>query len=279
MEATASIAIIETDLRRLVDAVLTRAHGTNWYDRDFDAVIIAKLHARLEEERKRRSPAKVPDDLLAYTHLYELRRLIEKQWQSFAGALGEKREFSVLMDKVEDFRNAPAHSRELLPHERALLEGISGDIRTKVTLYLSEQSTDSMHYPIIESLHDSFGNAASGLGDGSSVLVVTNLRLQVGQIVDFVGRAWDPQGRELTWKWGVTFAGNGGTTIGSDVKFSWSPTEADVGRRSLEIQVSSTGPYHRYVGYDHCATFVYKTDPPTANSSAGFGNTTTGAPT
>lgn len=167
------------------------------------------------------------------------------------------------MDLVEDFRNAPAHSRELLPHERVLLEGISGDIRTKVTLYLSEQSTDSMHYPIIESIHDSFGNAASGLADGSSVTVVTNLRLQVGQIVDFVGRAWDPQGRELTWKWGVTFAANGGTTTGTDVTFTWSPTEADVGRRrSLEIDMSSAGPYHRYLGYDHRTTFVYTIDPP-----------------
>lgn len=266
MEATASIAVIETDLRRLVDAIFTRIHGTNWRDQHIGDETIAKLNSRLEEERKRRSPAQVAEDLLAYTHLYELRTLIEKDWEYFKESLGEKREFSVLMDKVEDFRNAPAHSRELLPYEKAILEGISGEIRTKVTIYLSQQSTDSMHYPIIESIRDSFGNTPLDLGDRPLNDVWTDIHLQVGQIINFEGRAWDPQGRELTWQWGVTFPYLEGTTTGSEVVLSWSPTEANVGRScSFTIALSSAGQYHRITGYDQLVCFHYTVDPPTIN--------------
>lgn len=265
MEATASIAVIEVDLRRLVDAVFTLANGANWREQHFDVETIAKLNARFEEERKRRMPVKVPEDLLAYTHLYELRTLIEGHWQNFASALGEKREFSVLMGKVDDFRNAPAHSRELLPHEKVLLEGISGEIRTKVTLYLSEQSIDSMHYPVIESIRDSFGNVPHhSLADSLIDSAYTNIHLQVGQIVNFEGRAWDPQGRELTWEWGVAFGKGDGTATGNDVTISWTVSEEDVGRSChFLIQVTSTGPYHRFSSYDHRITFTYTVDPPT----------------
>lgn len=265
MEATAAIAVIEIDLRRLVDAVLIRTQGADWRSSHLGIEIRTKLEKRMEEERKRRSPAEVSSDLLAYTHLYELRQLIEQQWQDFAKALGEKREFSVLIDKVEDFRNAPAHSRELLPYEKALLEGISGDIRTKVTRYLSEQSTDSMHYPNIESIRDSFGNEPSNLGDGEAVIVSTHLSLQVGQTVQFEGRAWDPQGRELTWRWGPTFTRLSKPISGNDVTFSWVLTPEDVARDTfLAIELTSSGPYHRYTSYDHRVTFSYRIDPPSS---------------
>jgi Swt1-like HEPN len=158
MEPSAAIAVIETDLRHLVRVVLEKAHGSDWLAKNLDAATIHRLQERLEEERKRRAPAKVSSDLMAYTHLYELRTVIEKNWQEFSPALGEKKEFVVLMDKVEDFRNAPAHSRELLPHERSLLDGIAGTVRTQVAMYVSSQDPDKRHYPVIESIRDSFGN-------------------------------------------------------------------------------------------------------------------------
>jgi hypothetical protein len=263
MEATASIAVIEVDLRRLVAAVFRLADGTDWQRIRLDAELTAKLKVRFEEESKRRTPVRVTEDLLAYMHLFELRTLIEKNWQVFSSALGEKREFTVLMDKVEDFRNAPAHSRELLPHEKTLLEGISGEIRTKVTLHLSQQSIDSMHYPIIESIRDSFGNVPSHLDGGIFDQVDTDVHLQVGQLVSFEGRAWDPQGRELIWHWGVTIADAESSAIGNDVTIGWTPLEKDV-RRSCHfvIEMKSTGPYHRSRSYDHRVTFGYTVDPP-----------------
>lgn len=265
MESSAAIAIIETDLRHLVEAILSETDGPEWHDKAMTPEVLAKLKERQEEEAKRRAPAKVPSALMHYTHLYELRKIIEKRWDLFKVALGEKREFAVLMDKVEDFRNAPAHSRELLPHERSLLEGIAGEVRTKVTVYLSQRSPDAKYYPVIESARDSFGNTTDKLNPRypGGAVVTTGLRLQVGQEVTFECRGWDPQGRDLTWWYGVTFARTGRSTKGTAVSFTYIPSTEDVGLgRGLEIELMSGGPYHRFGTYDHRVTFLYDVDPP-----------------
>jgi hypothetical protein len=263
LNPTASIAIIETDLRRLVSVLLSAAHGTDWLEHAAGADRLQTLANRREEEAKRRTPASVPTDLLAYSHLFELRKIIEQRWEKFAPALGEKKEFTVLMDKVEDFRNAPAHSRELLPHEVALLEGISGTIRTKVTAFLSTQSPDAKFYPVIESVRDSFGNTAEAQRPDHTTVITTNLILQVGQQVQFDCRAWDPQGRDLIWQYGVTFAVDGKSLTGPDVSFTWEPTAKDVGRHVyLEIEVRSSGEYHRHTDYDDRVSFCYTVHPP-----------------
>lgn len=264
MEPTASIAVIETDLRRVARIVLSKAHGTQWLEIVADKDTIASLEKRLEEEMKRRAPAVVPTDLAEYTHLYELRRIIEKNWELFSSALGAKREFSVLMDKVEDFRNAPAHSRELLPHERLLLEGISGTVRTQVTTYLSEQSSDTRHYPVIESIGDAFGNSAdAGLENTHQSITATGLVLQVGNVIHFEMRGWDPQGRELTWTWGVLSASSANSVTGTEGAFDYTVTEKDVGKNLfIEVALASPGPYHRHHDFDHRASFQYEVDPP-----------------
>jgi hypothetical protein len=268
MEPGAAIAVIETDLRHLVRVVLSKAHGPNWLTQCLDSATLAKLNERQEEEGKRRSPAKVSGDPMAYTHLYELRKIVEKDWEQFVPALGEKREFVVLMDKVEDFRNAPAHSRELLPYERSLLDGIAGSVRTMVTQYVSSQAQDARHYPVIESIRDSFGNEPESLTskyNSVTELIDTGLVLQVGDEVQFEARGWDPQGRALTWRWGAPVTRDDTSISGSEVHFVWSPTENDVGRSCfLVIELLSTGPYHRGPGYDQQITFLYQVEPPTS---------------
>lgn len=263
MEPSAAIAVIETDLRRLVETVLSKRDGQQWIDRALQPDAIERLQGRLNEEEKRRAPATIPGSLVAYTHLFELRKIIEKNWQDFAAALGEKRDFVVLMDRVEDFRNAPAHSRELLPYEVSLLAGIAGTVRTQVTRFLSTTSRDGRHYPVIESIRDSFGTVPPQLSNTQMSSVNTGLVLQVGDKIEFDCRAWDPQGRELTWQWGQTFAVQGSVTTGNEVILPWLVTEAHVGAHlNIEIQVRSSGPFHRHTGYDHRVTFIYEVDPP-----------------
>lgn len=262
MEPSAAIAIIETDLRHLVGVVSSRKHGPDWLEERVDAALLETLRSRLEEEAKRRRPARVQTDLASYTHLYELRRIIEEDWQTFSEALGEKRAFVVLMDKVEDFRNAPAHSRELLPHERSLLEGIAGYVRTQVTTYLSAQSPDTRHYPVIESVRDSFGNQPAMRGAGDPTSLETGLILQVGAEVTFEARGWDPKGRELTWQFGLNWEPRGIAT-GSEAAFTWTVDEADVGRNCyFVVTLKSPGPYFRHTGYDQRVDMMYEVEPP-----------------
>lgn len=262
MDASASIAIIEKDLRRLIETIYREHLGNDWQEENLPEVLKGELRKRQVEEAKRRAPATVSSNLLDYCHLHQLIDLIEKKWELFAPALGEKKEFQVLMGKVEDFRNAPAHSRELLPFELTLLEGIAGQVRTKVTIFLSQTSQDSMHYPVIESLTDPFGNSHNSAEISTISVVQTKLRLQVGQVVEFSARAWDPQGREITWSaW--TNEQEVESVVGTDVTLKWTIRDAEVGRaRGLHVSISSTGPYHRYFGSDQEVTFFYTVDPP-----------------
>lgn len=264
MEPSAAVAVIEADLRHLARSVLSARHGSNWLADTFSEETLAALEQRRTEEASRRAPVSVPEDLLSYTHLYELRRVVEKHWQDFAEALGKKRDFAVLMDKVEDFRNAPAHSRELLPHERSLLEGIAGTIRTQVTAYRSMQMSDARHYPIIETIRDSFGNEPKTLDPNDGLGTVwTGLRLAVGTIVRFEARGWDAQGRDLSWSL-LSYGGRRQDVgTGTEMSAEYVVTEDDVGsHRYIEISLVGAGRYHRHNGFDHKVTFGYVVEPP-----------------
>ena len=105
------------------------------------------------------------------------------------------------------YRNASAHSRELLGHERAFLEGIAGIIRTKVTMHRSAMDSNRKHYPVIESVRDSFGNAATQLDPNGIATLETHITLQVGDVVTFEANGWDAQGRDLSWRIGKAMVG------------------------------------------------------------------------
>ena len=265
MEASASIAVIESDLRALCQKVLAAADGTDWLDASEYGALVEKLQERKTEESTRRKPAVVPTSLLSYAHLYELTAIVTKRWQAFSAALGSKREFEVLSGIVEDFRNAPAHSRELLPYERDLLAGIAGLIRTKVITYMSTTGPDRAYYPVIESLHDSFGHECDRLEDTMSGIARTSLELAVGTVVSVVARGWDPHGRPLTWRFfrhEPTDAGRQ-TAAGDQVTFEYTVTEEDVGVHfSLSVALTSSGKFHRHLNYDHKAGFMYSVRPP-----------------
>lgn len=263
MEPNAAIAVIENDLRYVVTKVLSEHLGTEWITETVDEGTRLALIARQGEEAKRRTPFLVPSDLLAYTHLYELLKIIRSKWELFKPVLGDRREFDVWMKSVEDFRNAPAHSRELLPYERQLLEGIAGIVRTKATIYRSSKGSDMQHYPVIESVVDGFGNAAEVSEPSSTNIVETNVELQVGQRVTFDCRGWDPQGRELNWR--AEYHGRllGQPRSGNEVQLEFVVTEELVSSSLfIDVEMTSAGKYHRLRLYDQQASFLYSVDPP-----------------
>ncbi|WP_280880403.1 hypothetical protein [Streptomyces pseudovenezuelae] len=254
MEPTEAINGIEASLRLLIRSVL----GSDWVTRG--TLDVATLEARREEERKRRDGAAIESDLLAYTHIYELRKIIVKNWEEFKPALLERKRFDIYMDRIEDFRNVPMHSRDLLPFERDLLSGIAGELRNVVTIYRSQRGPDLNHYPVVDSLVDSFGNEFNESGAH-----FTNLRLQVGQVVDFHCRGWDAQDRDLNWKLLTrNFRGEADSATGDTVNLRWVVDESAVGENtSIEIEMTSSGKYHRHRSWDFSTRFAYHVDPPT----------------
>jgi hypothetical protein len=255
MEPYEAVNSLEASLRGLIQDVL----GDRWIDNS--GVSAEALEQRRTEETARRKGAAVEQNLLAYTHIYEIRKVIEKNWDKFKQALIEKKRFDIYMDRVEDFRNAPMHSRELLPFERDLLSGIVGEVRNLSTLFRSQQGPDRKHYPVVESIVDSFGIEVDLTPNSLGTL--TKIRVQVGDKVQFACRAWDAQDRQLTWSIVKGLGRKIDEATGNSVTLEWAVTEEYVGELSgIEIEMSSNGKYHRIGRCDFSHRVIYAVEPP-----------------
>jgi hypothetical protein len=248
-----AIKRLEVSLRGLIRDVL----GDDWLSKS--AIDRETLEARRKGEAARRKGAAVEQNLLAFTHVYELRKIITRNWDSFEPALADRKRFDVYMDRVEDFRNAPMHGRELLPFEEELLAGIVGEIRNLATLYRSQQGPDSKFYPIVESIVDSFGVTAN-LSSGATS---AEIRLQIGETIEFACRAWDAQDRSLNWRLLKQTQKAVDTATGNNVTLRYTITDADVREHFvLEIEMTSGGKFHRLGKWDFSHNIIYAVDPP-----------------
>ena len=261
MDAGAAINMAETDLRALIREVL----GDDWLAKS--GCDRARLEGRRSEEHKRRPGAVVEQDLIAYAEFYELKQAIVRNWDAFSTVWRTKRYFEAIFDRLEDFRNPDAHSRQLLPFEQHLVLGLSGEMRNTITLYRSSTAVTGEHYPIIELVADSVGNRftpieAQQTGSGFTV----PSRFAVGDVVRFELKAWDPQGREVSWS--VTLYARTPQEAfelkGAEAGFDWVVTEEDVGDNValIGITMSSSGRYHRNRKHDSFVSLYLTVDPP-----------------
>jgi hypothetical protein len=256
-----SLVAAENALRDLIESVLggtadwIRASGLS-VDR------IGKIEARRQEEMasRGRGVAKVEDRVLYYSELYDLQTIIEKNWPRFASCLGDKRAFTSMFDRLEDFRNPDAHGLELLPFERHLAIGISGEIRNRVAIYRSGSGPTKEYFPHIESIRDQFGHVVSGSAQGQE-LVNTGIILHPGDEVVFELRAWDPGAVPFKWQFG--FYPIGGDDIAlEDGMFKWCVEDKHIGDRVQPLFVLISGrPYHRSGHFDDLGMFRYRVLP------------------
>jgi hypothetical protein len=258
MEPSEAINVVESVLRQAIREVL----GDAWSDGT--GVDVTILEQRRLEEAKRRNGAVVDEHLLAYTHLRDLQQIVLRRWASFKPIFKDQSRFKVYMGRLEDFRNAPMHSRSLLPFERSLISGIAGEFRNVLTLWRSQRAPDMTWYPRIESITDSLGNAVAP--DGPVGNVVVPARLQVGELLTFRCIGWDPDDREPTWTLHAQAAHGPelDRQVGAAVTLSWHVQDAQVAESSIiVIQMRSPSQYHRLPwGVDASVSAFYAVSPP-----------------
>jgi len=137
----------ENALRDFIALKLSKSLGENWIDQcGVTAERVEKWKERKEiEEKKQRSGGVVEERLIYYADFYDLRTILWHRWaEDFSEVFGKWKEMEAWLGTLEDLRNPEAHRRELLPHQKHLAAGISGEIRTRIVRYRSKGiSTES----------------------------------------------------------------------------------------------------------------------------------------
>lgn len=271
LQPAQALATCEQALQQLVDIVLKSKIGDDWISQVLSPEKVEKIRARRDEEirkRARRGVAASPMGKLSYVQFFEIVEIIKKRWVDFEPALGKRSETIALLDRFDALRNSVAHSRDLLPWEAELLSGIAGEIRNKVTIYVTHQDPVGNYFARIESVTDSFGHRIDNFADPHGNSLDTGLTLHPGQVVTFSCHGTDPQGRDLRW-WMLANTGslrNSQAVAGRDVELAWQVAEEDVSAQTvIIIYMASDGPHHRSGGpfsYDQAALFRYTVLPP-----------------
>ncbi|HYR07052.1 MAG TPA: Swt1 family HEPN domain-containing protein [Longimicrobium sp.] len=262
MDVTQELRDTENALRDFIQSVLSREIGSDWVQATgVSAERIQRWRDRKETEEKRQVTGVVEERLLYYADFYDLKTILKKHWQRFSPALGEWKTVEVYLSELERLRDPDAHRRELLPHQKHLILGIGGEIRTRLVRFRSKQETMEDYFPRIESARDSLGNIWTPDADHITHVVHTNLVLRPGDQVDYVITATDPLGEDLEYA----------VKTQRYAAIDWQPTnsfritvrEDNIARSfAVELFVRSKRDFHATEFFDDSIDFIYTVLPP-----------------
>lgn len=267
MDITQALRDTENSLRDFIASVLEHLHGADWVDQcGVTPNRINQWKQRKETEEKQLTSGVSDERLIYYADFYDLKTILQKNWSGeFLDALGDWKTIEVWLTEIEKLRNPDAHRRELLPHQKHLILGIAGEIRTRIIRYRSKRDTSEDCFPRIESARDSLGNIwTPDEKSGRFKTVPTKSMLRPGNIVDFVITARDPD--ELPLKYALKFDG----MLYSEVKwqssssFSLRVMETHIAESfGIDLMILSPRQYHALgaSGYDDAVRFLYKVLP------------------
>lgn len=183
----------ENSLRDLISGVLATRYAVGWEANiGVTTERIERWEKRRENERSRMRGAPIEERLLYYSDFYDLWDIVKKHWDLLCPILGERKVIEVWLGELERLRDPNAHNRDLLPYQKNLVLGISGDIRARIVRYRSRMEHVDDYFPKIESARDSVGHSWTPVGSSSA-----RPTLRVGDSLDFVVTAADPQGGAL----------------------------------------------------------------------------------
>lgn len=238
------LTAVENALRLLIERVGMDNLGISNADK-------RKWQERREHDMRERGAGFPEDRLLYYSDIADLKKIITRNenWSKFEAALLNRVEIEVFLDLLRRLRNPDAHNRELSTHELQLIAGIGGEIRTRITRYLSTMDTPESYFPRIISFQANLGTQ-----------VAERRMLRVGDELEFVIEATDPLGEALEFSFSAM------TPVGKVVaqdwsannRFRWRVTEDFISESAqVRAHVRSQRPHHAHGEADDSRMFIY----------------------
>ena len=259
MDTTQALKDAENALRDFIADMLLKSFGQGWEEKcGVSKDRVEKWRERKIVEAKRQETGVVDERLLYYADFYDLKIILKKHWSAiFSPALGDLKTFEVWLTELEKIRDPDAHRRELLPHQRHLVLGISGEIRTRIVRFRSMQETSESYFPRIDCVRDSLGSIWTY---GNSSTFYTEKNVRPGDTIDLVVTASDPIGDSL--QYGIA-AGLGESKWQDSNAITYTFHETDVRRLfDLIIRIRSPRAFHAYSDYDDHVQVIYSVLPP-----------------
>ncbi len=253
----------ENSLRDFIASVLRKRFGSDWIDNcGVSPSRIEQWRERRATEAKRQRTGVVEDRLLYYADFYDLGTILKKHWSGeFADALGGNwKTMEVFLEELGKLRDPHAHQRELLPHQKHLILGLSGEIRNRLVRYRSKVETSEDYYPRWESVRDNLGNVWDP-NSGSNVRETQN-RLRIGDKLEFIASATDPMGEALSYRIRKLTRSTRQTDWQDNNVLSVTITPEDVRKKLLvSVDMRSPRPFHAEGEHDGTVTFAYEVLP------------------
>lgn len=248
MDINQELKNTENALRDFIANLLQEKHGESWIEESG----VSKDRIALWQKRMEIDRLSNDKRLIYYSDFYDLFTILRKHWGIFKDIFLDLKTTEVYLTLLDGFRNTDAHRREMLPHQISLVEGVCGEIRTKLVKYRSKKETGKDCFARFEFAQDNLGNSWK-IGDGVPY-VKTDLILRPGDCLEFVVTASDPEGAKLQY----SVMGEG--DWGDNNKFTFVVQEKDIGKnKAWIILVKSSRPYHAdsLTKSDDSINFIY----------------------
>lgn len=260
-DITQDLKDTENALRDLISDLLEERDGAHWVSKcgvSKDRILIWTERKNIEQ--KRQKSGTVDERLIYYADFYDIQSILNKNWDSpFSAVFGKWKEMEVLLTFLEKYRDIDAHRRELLPHQKHFIIGISGEIRTLITKYRSKKETTKDCFPRIENAVDNLGNTCSSV----SKSIETKLILRPGDELQYIVTASDPNGEELNYS--IEAEGRPmfhGGEWQKDNAFTLRVGEKHISEKFyVQICIKSNKNYHASGDRDDSVLFVYSVLP------------------
>ena len=187
IDITQALKDAENALRDFISSILGKKLGADWANNcGVSSERVQRWQERKSEEEKRQKFGTIDERLIYYADFYDLKTILKNNWEgAFSEAFGDWKTMDVWLDELGRLRDPDAHRRELLPHQKHLASGISGEIRNRIVRYRSKLETSEDYFPKIESVMDNYGNIWTNDLSGTGG-IITNTILRPNDNIDII---------------------------------------------------------------------------------------------